>query len=375
MASPTEIPTTSSTVTPPSSPTPEATTTPAPDGRLAPLRLQDPGVLQSALSDAELACIGDDPETLTRALTGQGPTSQEEQAKLIGCINVENLARIFLAGFVPSPGPLSQETSDCVRAAFEVIDPRTVMTAGLEGDPGRAMAGSMAAMTVTIACLSDDEWAAVGPMTAMGRQERAGMRCLMEALGGPARMVEAVMASQEAYFTTYYTPEEALAAAKEGDAALNAAAAACEMDMGPDPGQAPTTPPPAPMVTAEAPTPVSTPGMTGPTPTATATTVPSTPTPTDMTILVITVAEVPEDIPDYDRSDWKYWVDEDGDCQDARQEVLITESLEPVTFETDRKRRVATGQWWAPHLGHHLVLQRQLIQGRVIRVAGQSLRL
>ena len=47
-------------------------------------------------------------------------------------------------------------------------------------------------------------------------------------------------------------------------------------------------------------------------------------------------------------------MDEDGDCQDARQEVLIAESLEPVTYETDRECRVEAGRWWAPHLGHHL---------------------
>ena len=63
--------------------------------------------------------------------------------------------------------------------------------------------------------------------------------------------------------------------------------------------------------------------------TATSTPVPTraAPTPT----LVITVAPIPADIPDYDRDDWKHWVDEDGDCQDARQEVLITESLGIVT--------------------------------------------
>ena len=69
---------------------------------------------------------------------------------------------------------------------------------------------------------------------------------------------------------------------------------------------------------------------------------------------MIAVAEVPADILDYDRAEWKHWVDADGDCQDARQEVLIAESLEAVTYETDRECRVETGQWWAPHLGHHL---------------------
>ena len=53
---------------------------------------------------------------------------------------------------------------------------------------------------------------------------------------------------------------------------------------------------------------------------------------------------VPAGIPEYDRGDWKNWVDADGDCQDERQEVLIEESLEAVTFETDRECRVETGQ-------------------------------
>ena len=112
----------------------------------------------SELSDTELACIGDNPEKLVRSLARPGSAPREEQAKLIGCLDDETLARIFLAGFVPGPGPLSQETSDCVRAGFEIIDPRTVMTAGIEGDPGTAMAGSMAALSVTMACLNDEEW-------------------------------------------------------------------------------------------------------------------------------------------------------------------------------------------------------------------------
>ena len=75
---------------------------------------------------------------------------------------------------------------------------------------------------------------------------------------------------------------------------------------------------------------------------------------------MITVAEIPPDIPEYKRSEWKHWVDDDGDCQDARQEVLIEESLEPVTYEDDRRCRVETGRWWAPHLGHHLENPRQI---------------
>ena len=70
--------------------------------------------------------------------------------------------------------------------------------------------------------------------------------------------------------------------------------------------------------------------------------------------LVITVAPIPAGIPEYNRSDWKHWVDVDGDCQDSRQEVLVQESLDEVTFETDEKCRVETGRWYGVFDGHDL---------------------
>ena len=323
---PTERPTTAPTETPASPPSPTA------PGPLVPLDIQDRQALESGLSEAELDCIGG-PERLARTLAGPSMAPREEQAELFGCLEDETLDRLFLAGFVA--GPLSPETSECVREVFEVIDPRAVMTAGMEGDPGRAMAGSMAAFMVTTACLNDEEWEETSRMTAMSSGEREDARCLMSALGGPGQMAEA------------------MAAAGEGDfAALAGAGEECGLDMGPPPGQSTAIPPPTPTATTEAPT-----------PTAAATTPASTPTPTPMkpvTTLVITVAEIPDGIPEYKRSEWKHWVDDDGDCQDARQEVLIEESLDPVTFEDDRRCRAEMGRWWAPHLGHHLENPRQI---------------
>ena len=265
-------------------------------------------------------------------LAGYGTTSPEEYARRLGCLTDGTSAKLFLTGLVPGPDPLSLEASNCVREAFGVIYPREVMSAGTEGDPGRAMAGGKAALVVALACLTDEEWRAVSPEMEMGPEEQAELRCFMEALGGPALMAEAVMAAQAVQLATYDTPEAALAAAEEADATLEAAVAACEMKMGPRPGQA----------------------VKGPTPVPTSTTTPAVSTPTATTTLIITVAEVPAGIPEYDRGQWKHWVDEDGDCQDARQEVLIAESLEQVTYETDRECRVEAGRWWAPHLGHHL---------------------
>jgi len=53
--------------------------------------------------------------------------------------------------------------------------------------------------------------------------------------------------------------------------------------------------------------------------------------------------------PAYKRSQWKHWIDEDGDGQDARQEVLIAESLLSATFNAQGK--VSRGLWVGPYCG------------------------
>ena len=56
-------------------------------------------------------------------------------------------------------------------------------------------------------------------------------------------------------------------------------------------------------------------------------------------------------VPGYDRATWKHWVDADGDCQDTRAEVLIAESLEPVTFTSSANCTVLGGRWYDPYTG------------------------
>ena len=51
----------------------------------------------------------------------------------------------------------------------------------------------------------------------------------------------------------------------------------------------------------------------------------------------------------YNRTDWiSRWDDADNDRQNTRAEVLIQESLTPVQFATDQKRRVVGGYWIGP---------------------------
>ena len=56
-------------------------------------------------------------------------------------------------------------------------------------------------------------------------------------------------------------------------------------------------------------------------------------------------------IPDDGRAEWDHWIDSDNDCQNTRHELLLRESLEPVTFKTTSQCRVITGKWYGQYLG------------------------
>ena len=117
----------------------------------------------------------------------------------------------------------------------------------------------------------------------------------------------------------------------------------------PETETAPTATPQEPTATAPT-TATSRPDLPSPTPPSTA--LPALPTATATvaaTVLRVTVSAVPATLPDYDRRDWKQWTDADRDCQDARNEVLIAESRNAVGYRTDRKCRVAAGEWLAPY--------------------------
>ena len=68
-------------------------------------------------------------------------------------------------------------------------------------------------------------------------------------------------------------------------------------------------------------------------------------------LLDITVADVPDELPDYDRDDWRHWTDEDRDCQNTRHEVLVEESRTAVEYKTDDQCKVEAGEWYGAYTG------------------------
>ena len=62
----------------------------------------------------------------------------------------------------------------------------------------------------------------------------------------------------------------------------------------------------------------------------------------------------------YDRATWKHWSDADGDCQNTRAEVLIAESLEPVTFTNSKNCTVLGGRWYDPYTNTYFTVAGEL---------------
>lgn len=53
----------------------------------------------------------------------------------------------------------------------------------------------------------------------------------------------------------------------------------------------------------------------------------------------------------YDRKLYRHWVDQDGDCQNTRTEVLILTSEVKPKFKTDKQCVVVSGRWTDPYSG------------------------
>ena len=213
---PTETPAPTATPSPTATNPPEPTVSAAPTeampgesartGGIAPMRMDDPEAIAGELSGAELTCLAGvaDTERLLQLFEGPEQRTPEEQAELIGCLEDETLLRIFLSGLLGEVGPLSEDTSMCIRGGMEGVDLRSVMTAGASGNEEAAMMGSMSALFLSVGCLNDEEFEVAAPALDMTAEDRESLECVMEQLGGPEGMAEALGSDGESGFMALF---------------------------------------------------------------------------------------------------------------------------------------------------------------------------
>ena len=214
------------TATPAPTATPEPTATPAPTatavptataaaqvpeqatgtGAIVPLRLDDPLAIASELSESEMTCLAGVAEMgrLMEIFAAPELASTEEQTKFIGCFEDETLLRLFLTGIIEGAGPLSVETSGCIRTGMEGVDLSTVMLSGAAGDEQAAMVGSMSAFILTLMCLNEDEWEGAAASLGSAPEERENLQCVLDELGGPEGFAKMLGAGDEASFLALF---------------------------------------------------------------------------------------------------------------------------------------------------------------------------
>ena len=229
----TPLPTATATMAPKPTPEPTGTTAPEPtatpepestaaelptvkplkraagSGRLVPLNLDDREAIAAELSHSELACTSEAAMTddVLQFFARPELASPEEQTHFLNCLEDDTVTRMFLTGLIDDASPLSEETSTCIRSGMEILDLRSVMLAGVGGNAGAGLAGSMTAFFLTLTCLNEREWEAAAPSLEVSSEDREGMKCLLEAVGGPEGLAEAMQPENEEAITALMDAE------------------------------------------------------------------------------------------------------------------------------------------------------------------------
>ena len=165
-------------------------------GPLTALPVDDRVAMAAELSDAESACVAGvaDLDWLLFVLGAPEVASSEDRRELLDCMEDDTVIRLFLTEVVAATGPLSQETSTCIRGGMENIDLRSLLAADANEEEQTAMISGMSAQLAAFSCLNDAEWQAASTAMGMAPGERENMQCVMRELGGPEGMATALQA-------------------------------------------------------------------------------------------------------------------------------------------------------------------------------------
>lgn len=230
---PTDIPPSPTPTEVPASPTPDAPPVAAPadpEGTdaepLAPLSIADPDAFLADVSESERNCLSDALAHGRLAGVLQAPEMADEadRSALLGCLEHETSLRLLLTPVLSSTGPLSPETSACLRGSYADQDLNALMSnqfAASDPGPGSEAAGvaGMVTFMVSLSCLSEEEFQIAAPAMGIAPGEYENFQCVLERVGGQDAMV------------VLLTP------AAEFPAGLFEALIACQLQMaGPPPG-------------------------------------------------------------------------------------------------------------------------------------------
>lgn len=171
---------------------PEVRSAPEP---LAPLPISNPDALLASVSEPERACMTERATLEQLAILARSPelASAEERQVLLGCLEDDTTLQLFLTPMLSATGPLSEESSACLRAGYGGTDLGALMLAA-SGEPAvnpdaeSAMAMAMVSFMVSLSCLSEEEFSAAAPSLGVSPEEYENFQCVLREVGGPEGM-------------------------------------------------------------------------------------------------------------------------------------------------------------------------------------------
>ncbi len=201
---PTVIPIPKPTVTPAPSPTPTMEPTaivpkvpaggmPSDDSDLlVAIDMTTGQSLLSSVPEDEASCIRDDvPADRLLLMNESGLGSDADTAAIIGCLTHDTMLRMFLTEleFLTATGPLSVETSQCIRSSLAQVDFASVMTDAYGGvDSEYVETVSLVGAMASLSCLNERESVAARVGLKIPIRDYDAYQCAAEKLGGPEAM-------------------------------------------------------------------------------------------------------------------------------------------------------------------------------------------
>ena len=165
---------------------------------LAPLAAENADALLADVSSSESMCLSDNIPSDRLAVLATTPelATEAEREAFIGCLEHDTRLRLLLTPVLNATGPLSVESSACMRRSYADTDLAALMSS-VAADPGTgpeaeaAMAQGMVTFFVSLSCLNEEEFQTASVAMGLAPGERENFLCVLDQVGGQDALARA----------------------------------------------------------------------------------------------------------------------------------------------------------------------------------------
>ena len=171
---------------------------------LAPLAAENADALLADVSSSESMCLSDNIPSDRLAVLATTPelATEAEREAFIGCLEHDTRLRLLLTPVLNATGPLSVESSACMRKSYADTDLAALMSsvaadAGTGPEAEAAMAQGMVTFFVSLSCLNEEEFQTASVAMGLAPGERENFLCVLDQVGGQDALAALLIPSAE----------------------------------------------------------------------------------------------------------------------------------------------------------------------------------